>query len=53
MGVELAYTEASARATERLRQGANFIPRSRMWCWDRIRPVIAEINRPEAARRTR
>src|ERR1700749_4952860 len=43
MGVELAYTDAVARATESLyAKVANFIPRAE---WIAHAPVIAEINR--------
>src|SRR6266436_6160825 len=43
MGVELAYTDAVARATEGLyAKVANFIPKME---WHAYAPVIAEINR--------
>ena len=43
MGVELAYTDAVARATESLyAKVANFIPKAE---WIAYAPVIAEINR--------
>jgi len=43
MGVELAYTDAVARATEGLyAKVANFIPKAE---WVAYAPLIAEINR--------